>query len=110
MKKTCAQRETLTIAGFALDGIEWDGIYVGRREGDELIYAGKVDHGFDKVSAADPRKRLTPLIRKTQPYTKRIAHKAIWVEPKVMAEIQYRAKSAEGKVRHSFFRGVREDL
>jgi bifunctional non-homologous end joining protein LigD len=29
IKKTCAQRETLTIAGFALDGNEWDGIYVG---------------------------------------------------------------------------------
>jgi bifunctional non-homologous end joining protein LigD len=53
VKKTCAQRETLTIAGFALDDGKWDGIYVGRRKGDDLIYAGKVDHGFDKASAAD---------------------------------------------------------
>ncbi|MCP1853048.1 MULTISPECIES: ATP dependent DNA ligase [Bradyrhizobium] len=53
---------------------------------------------------------MAPLIRKKQPYTKRIAHKAIWVEPKVLAEIEYRSKSAEGKVRHPFFRGVREDL
>ena len=83
---------------------------VGRRNCDELIYAGKVDHGFDKASIADLRKRLTPLIRKTQPYTKRIAHKGIWVEPKMLAEIEYRAKSAEGKVRHPFFRGLREDL
>jgi hypothetical protein len=37
-------------------------IYVGRRNGDE----GKVDHGFDKVSAADLQKRLKPLIRLTQ--------------------------------------------
>jgi bifunctional non-homologous end joining protein LigD len=29
---TCAQRETLPIAGFALDGNKWDGIYVGRRK------------------------------------------------------------------------------
>ena len=71
VKKTCAQRETLTIAGFALDGNDWDGIYVGRRKGDDLIYAGKVDHGFDKKSSAELRKRLTPLIRKTQPYAKR---------------------------------------
>ena len=48
VKKTCAQRETLTIAGFALDGNKWDGIYVGRRKGTDLVYAGKVDHGFDK--------------------------------------------------------------
>ena len=43
---------------------------------------------------------LAPLIRKTQPYAKRVAHKGIWVEPKLLAEIEYRAKSAEGKVRH----------
>jgi hypothetical protein len=58
-----------------LDGNDWDGIYVGRRKGDHLIYAGKVDHGFDKKSSDELRKRLTPRIRKTQPYTKRIAHK-----------------------------------
>jgi bifunctional non-homologous end joining protein LigD len=110
VKKTCAQRETLTIAGFALDGKDWDGIYLGRRKGKDLIYAGKVDHGFDKVSVADLRKRLTPLIRKTQPYAKRIAHKGIWVEPELLAEIEYRAMSAEGKVRHPFFKGLREDL
>jgi bifunctional non-homologous end joining protein LigD len=75
VKKTCAQRETLTIAGFALDGNYLDGICLGRRRGSDLIYAGKVDHCFDKQSAADRRKRLTPLIRKTQPYRKRIAHK-----------------------------------
>jgi bifunctional non-homologous end joining protein LigD len=110
VKKTCAQRETLTIAGFALDKGKWDGIYVGRRKGNDLIYAGKVDHGFDKTSAAELQKRLKPLIRKTQPYAKSIAHKGVWVEPKLLAEIEYRAKSAEGKVRHPFFKGLREDL
>jgi bifunctional non-homologous end joining protein LigD len=54
--------------------------------------------------------RLKPLIRKTQPYPKRMAHKGIWVEPKLLAEIEYRAKSAEGKVRHLFFKGLREDI
>ena len=44
VKVTCAQRETLPIAGFALDGNKWDGLYIGRRK--DLVYAGKVDHGF----------------------------------------------------------------
>jgi len=110
VKKTCAQRETLTIAGFALDGSKWDGLYLGRRNGDDLIYAGKVDHGFDKDSAKELQARLKPLIRKTQPYSKRIAHRGIWVEPELVAEIEYRAKSAAGKVRHPFFKGLREDL
>jgi bifunctional non-homologous end joining protein LigD len=110
VKITCAQRETLAIAGFALDGNKWDGLYVGRRKGADLIYAGKVDNGFDRESAKSLRDRLKPLIRKTQPYSKRIAHRGIWVEPTLLAEIEYRAKSAEGKVRHPFFKGLREDL
>jgi len=109
VKKTCSQRETLAIAGFALDGKKWDGIYLGRRKGKELIYAGKVDHGFDAASAKDLQARLKPLIRETQPYAKKIAHRGIWVEPSLLAEIEYRAKSAEGKVRHPFFKGIRED-
>jgi bifunctional non-homologous end joining protein LigD len=110
VKVTCAQRETLPIAGFALKENRFDGLYIGRQEGDELIYAGKVDHGFDKISTEDLQARLKPLIRKTQPYTKKIAHRGVWVEPSLLAEIEYRAKSAAGKVRHPFFKGIREDL
>jgi bifunctional non-homologous end joining protein LigD len=110
VKKTCAQRETLPIAGFAMKGSKFDGLYVGRRKGDELIYAGKVDHGFDNDIATDLQARLKPLIRQAQPYTKKIAHRATWVEPTLLAEVEYRAKSAEGKVRHPVFKGIREDL
>jgi bifunctional non-homologous end joining protein LigD len=110
VKQTCAQHETLAIAGFALDGTKRDGLYLGRRYGDNLIYAGKVDHGFDPASAKDLQVRLKPLIRKTQPYSKKIAHRGIWVEPELLAEIEYRAKSAEGKVRHPFFRSLRKDM
>jgi bifunctional non-homologous end joining protein LigD len=105
VKKTCAQR-----AGFALKVNKFDGIYLGRRKGKDLVYAGKVDHGFEPSSTAELQKRLKPLIRKTQPYAKKIAHRGIWVEPLLLAEIEYRAKSAEGKLRHPFFKGIREDL
>ena len=77
-EKTCAQRETLAIAGFALDGKKWDGLYLGRRKGMDLIYAGKFDHGFDTASAKGLQARLKPLIRETQPYSKKIAHRGIW--------------------------------
>lgn len=110
VKKTCAQRETLPIAGFSIKDNQFDGLYIGRHKGTDLVYAGKVDHGFDKVSAKDLQARLKPLIRKTQPYAKKIAHRGVWVEPSLSAEIEYRAKSAEGKVRHPFFKGIREDL
>jgi bifunctional non-homologous end joining protein LigD len=41
VKKTCAQREMLAIAGFALDGKRWDRIYLGRREGQRIDLGGQ---------------------------------------------------------------------
>jgi bifunctional non-homologous end joining protein LigD len=110
VKVTCRHRETLPIAGFALKDNRFDGIYLGRQKGKRLVYAGKVDHGFDPASAKDLQARLKPLVRKTQPYSKKIAHRGVWVEPSLLAEIEYRAKSAEGKLHHPFFKGIREDL
>lgn len=85
VKKTCAQRETLPIAGFAMKENKFDGLYLGRRSGEGLVYAGKVDHGFNGVSAKDLQARLKPLVRKTQPYAKRIGHRGIWVEPSLLS-------------------------
>jgi bifunctional non-homologous end joining protein LigD len=111
VKMTCRQRETLQIAGYALKDNKFDGLYVGRLEGNELVYAGKVDHGFTPGAAADLRKRLTPLVQRTQAFGRKIKKpSAVWVRPKLLAEIEYRAKSAEGKLRHPFFKGIREDL
>jgi ATP-dependent DNA ligase len=52
--------------------------------------------------------RLKALIRTTQPYAQKIAHRGVWVEPSLLAEIEYRAKSAAGP--YPFFKGIREDL
>jgi bifunctional non-homologous end joining protein LigD len=52
VKKTCAQRETLSIAGFAMKKNKFDGLYLGRLKGTDLVYAGRVDHG----SMASPRR------------------------------------------------------
>ena len=60
--------------------------------------------------AKDLRARLKPLVRNAQPYSKRITHRGIWVEPSLLPEIEYRGKSADGKVRHPFYKGLREDL
>jgi bifunctional non-homologous end joining protein LigD len=49
-------------------------------------------------------------MEQTQPYARKIAHRGVWVEPLLLAEIEYRAKSAKEKVRHPFLKGIREDL
>jgi hypothetical protein len=41
---------------------------------------------FDRSSTAELQARLTSLIRKTQPFAKKIAHRGVWVEPSVLAD------------------------
>lgn len=111
VKMTCQQRETLSIVGYAMKENRFDGLIVGRRDGEELIYAGKVDLGFTPGTVTDVRKRLAPLVQKTQAFSRKIKKpNAVWVKPSLAAEIEYRAKSAEGKLRHPIFKGFREDL
>ena len=71
---------------------------------------GENDNGFARLIFQAAQARLKPLIRRDQPYAKKIAHRGVWVEPSLLAEIEYRAKSAEGKLRHPFYKGIREDL
>ena len=52
------------------------------------------------LKAADPQRAAT--------YT--IAHRGIWVKSQLLAEIRIPGQVAEGKLRHPFFKGIREDL
>jgi bifunctional non-homologous end joining protein LigD len=111
VKMTCRNRETLPIVGYAMKDSRFDGLYVGRQAGDQLIYAGKIDLGFTPGTVTDVRKRLAPLVQKAQAFSQKIKKpQAVWVRPSLLAEVEYRAKSAEGKLRHPVFKGFREDL
>jgi bifunctional non-homologous end joining protein LigD len=73
----------------------------GRLEADDLVYAGKVDHGFTSVTAADLRRGLRLWFREARHSSRKIKKpSAVWVRPILLAEVEDRAKSAEGKLRH----------
>jgi bifunctional non-homologous end joining protein LigD len=111
IRTTCRQRETLVITGYAIKDGRFDGLYLGRWDGNELVDAGKVDLGFTRDNLPDLRKRLDKRDQKTQAYTnKNRRRKAIWVKPDLLAEIEYRGKTEHGEFWHPVFKGLREDL
>jgi bifunctional non-homologous end joining protein LigD len=75
-------------------------LYLGRWEGDRLIYAGKGRSGYIEVIARKLRERLDPLIRRTSPLSVPVKKpKATWVEPQIEAEIEYSAITDDGLLR-----------
>jgi bifunctional non-homologous end joining protein LigD len=110
-KRTCRQRETFVVAGIAFNRGKFDGLYLSRRENGELLYAGKVENGFDKTAESEIRERAERLKTSIQPLAKKIKKpKATWLKPKLLVDVEYRALTGTGKLRHPSFMGIREDL
>src|SRR4051812_6678738 len=86
-------------------------LYIGRREGGRLSYAGKVRTGWSDAEARDLRERLDPLIEAESPLSTPIRKpKATWVRPVIEAEISHHGITENGIVRESIFKGLRDDL
>lgn len=110
-KTTCRKRETFVVAGIAYKGNKFDGIYLGRQEDGSISYAGKVEHGFSVELQRDLEKKAKPLLTPRQVLKPAVKKpKAKWLKPKLLAEVEYRALTGEGKLRHPSFKGLREDL
>ena len=76
-----------------------------------LRYAGKVGTGFTAPELTALTARLAPLERKTSPFAPgpALPKGATFVEPRLVAEIEFREMTAEGMLRHAAYKGLRED-
>ncbi len=113
IKATCRKRDTFTVVAFVPGtGVGTVGaLYLGRREGGALLYAGKAGTGFTGETARMLRERLEPIAVRKSPLTKPMKKpKAHWVKPEMLVDVEYRAVTADGRLRHASFKGVREDL
>ena len=98
--------------GFAPDDRgEVEGLILGREGKGGLVYAGSVDRGISRADMATLRQRLPRLVVKKPPLPKPPKKAgAKWVEPTELVEVSYPNKSADGRLRHPAFKGLRDDL
>jgi bifunctional non-homologous end joining protein LigD len=92
IKLKCKKSETYPIVAFVeklgAKPRKIASLYVGKREGGKLVYAGKVRTGYTESSARELRERFDPLTRKKSPLNIPVKKsKATWVEPEVDAEV-----------------------
>ena len=76
-----------------------------------LRYAGKVGTGFNAESLRHVAGELEPLRRKTSPFEGRQpARKTVFVEPRLVAEVEFREWTRTGTLRAGVFLGLRPDV
>ncbi|MHC2378383.1 bifunctional non-homologous end joining protein LigD [Bradyrhizobium liaoningense] len=109
LKVKAVQREQFPVVGFIKDPTGVAALYLGKQEGTELRYIGKVGTGWSRTKSTDIRKALDTVVSPKQKLTKPIKKpKATWVEPKFFADVEYRDITSDGLLRASSFKGLRE--
>jgi bifunctional non-homologous end joining protein LigD len=123
LKAKCLLRQEFVIGGFTdragargSDKHEQDlGALLCGTYGDEghLRFAGKVGTGFSARMLSDLRRQLDPLVSDACPFTPvpdALSRRgARWVQPTLVAEIEFRQWTDDGKMRHASFIGLRAD-
>jgi bifunctional non-homologous end joining protein LigD len=76
-----------------------------------LRYAGRVGTGFTERTLSELAERLAPLRRASSPYdvAPKLPRSAVFVEPELVAEVEFREWTGDGVMRAPSFKGLRED-
>ncbi|MGE5766492.1 MAG: DNA ligase D, partial [Bacteroidota bacterium] len=116
IKSKCAERQEFVVAGYVPSTTSKTAIgslLLGYNERGKLVHAGRVGTGFSQKVAGELYKRLAKLKQTKSPFAKKLSSEevrgAVFVRPELVAEVEFRAWTAAGSVRHASFRGLRED-
>lgn len=115
-KSKCASRQEFAIGGYIPSSTSRRAVgslALGVYEGGALKYVGRVGTGFTAAVAETLFQLLAPLQiprtrfagKLTADQSRQLRH----VKPDLVAEIEFRAWTADGHLRHASFRGLRED-
>ncbi len=115
IKSKCGQEQEFVIGGFlpAKDHPEAVGsLLLGYYKQGKFLYAGKVGTGFGVELSKQIYQRLNPLRTNVSPFDNRVeksrrAH--YWVKPQIVCNVTFWEWTADQRIRHSSFKGLRED-
>jgi bifunctional non-homologous end joining protein LigD len=117
-KTKCVRRQEFVVGGFTDPEGSREGVgslLLGYYAGNSLQYAGKVGtgRGWNDAFGRKLRELLEPIEVDATPFEPappgalgRLAH---WVEPRLVAEVQFTEWTEDGKIRHPSLQGFRTD-
>lgn len=111
LKIKCIQSDGFLIVGYERSTASFGGIgrlLLAARKGDDLIYVGGVGTGFNERSAGELREQMDRLIIAKPAVATGRKRNAVFVRPKLVAEIEYRGWTHDGKLRHASYKRLRD--
>jgi len=116
IKTTCHLTDEFVIGGY-LDSTAQKkavgALALGRYHRGRLKYMGRVGTGFSRSTAAELWRAAQALRVPQSPFADRLDPEqrrgVVWVRPELVADVEYRALTGDGMLRHASFKGLRED-
>lgn len=116
IKSKCSARQEFVIGGYVPSTTARAAVgslVLGVHEGGALRHVGRVGTGFTAAVAEELFQRLERIRTPEPPFDAPLAagqaRQVRYVAPELVAEVEFRAWTADGQLRHSAFRGLRED-
>ena len=116
VKSKCSDRQEFVVAGYVPSTTlphAIGSLVLGVFEDKELRYVGHVGTGFTVAIARDLFERLDRMQVRGSPFAQRLsseeARQVRYVRPELVAEVEFRTWTGDGRLRHASFRGLRED-
>ncbi len=116
IKTTCHLTDEFVIGGY-LDSTAQKkavgALALGRYQRGRLKYMGRVGTGFTRATAAELWRTAQELRAPQSPFADRLDAEqrrgVVWLRPELVADVEYRALTGDGILRHAAFKGLRED-
>jgi bifunctional non-homologous end joining protein LigD len=115
-KVKCSKQQEFVIAGYtpSKKGLPGFGsLILGVYEKGNLVYTGRVGTGFSLKKRVELKKKFDKIARQTSPFAVKPSapglNAALWVAPKLVAEVAFTEWTSDGAIRHPSFQGLRED-
>jgi bifunctional non-homologous end joining protein LigD len=113
LKVKVHEEEEFIIVGFTPPAgarTHFGALLLGAYRGKDLVYVGKVGTGFDHETLNSLHAKLRPLAREAPPVKNPPREKgAVWIAPKLVAQIAYHELTADQRLRQPVYLGLRDD-
>ncbi len=116
VKSKCSARQEFVIGGYVPSTVSQKAIgslVMGVFENGQLNHVGRVGTGFSNQTSRQVFDRLQALETRENPFAGRLTSEEVrgvrFVRPELVAEVEFRAWTGDGHLRHASFRGLRED-